>query len=454
MNLLRFDLPEAWGTAGFKQDALQPLWPRIERLRAELVALGSPLEDASICLPTDHRSFFRLPEQQLGDYVRIREASTLGKIFQVANGLHDQIDAIVVLGDIDLRSGAQALMQAGCDPYHNELTRAARGSKPRVYFEPNPYDNDGLVALLDRLRRPHWETWAERRWAVVSLRDGSTATRDDVALKHLVGELTRTLDGEVDRTDRQEIRSRLLIPVGPHDPTSAIKSMDPATEFEISPGLAGSWSVLSPAGLLPAAMLGLDCMKLLAGALAINQYFESTPLEQNFVAQLAALHHLSARRSPLTQRIVCFWSQALERLGPWYQGVMQTTGQGMGIPETLSAVCASHSTTSYVQPRDWGRFRARLEQHHEPRLVHHWLVTKSRTDPLGTESLDQRLAAFFQVNCGEPSGDQAVKDEDESGSLLATRTTLSQLDTYEMGQAFQFLMLATWIEKRLAWESD
>ena len=77
----------------------------------------------------------------------------------MANGIHHEIDAVAVLGIGGSYMGARALMEACCDPYHNELTRAERGSKPRMYFEGNNVDNDARnaffivfgVADMDRL---------------------------------------------------------------------------------------------------------------------------------------------------------------------------------------------------------------------------------------------------------------------------------------------------------------
>ena len=47
--------------------------------------------------------------------------------------------------------------------------------------------------------------------------------------------------------------------------------------FPVPDGVGGRFSVLSAVGLLPAALLGLDVEKLLAGAAAMNEHFRTAP---------------------------------------------------------------------------------------------------------------------------------------------------------------------------------
>ena len=44
-------------------------------------------------------------------------------------------------------------------------------------------------------------------------------------------------------------------------------------------------SVLSAVGLLPAALMGLDVVKLLEGAVAMNEHFRTAPPQENIVLQ-------------------------------------------------------------------------------------------------------------------------------------------------------------------------
>ena len=99
MSLLRFDAsgsihPEF----GITQEQLDELTPQLEALRSEIVETDRQQYDSGDIPaekdPLDAR-FFWLPEEQLAAYERDRERSELGRIFKVANGMHDEIDAVV-----------------------------------------------------------------------------------------------------------------------------------------------------------------------------------------------------------------------------------------------------------------------------------------------------------------------------------------------------------------------
>jgi hypothetical protein len=172
MSLLRFDPSGSLNDEfGITPDQVSSLSGKLGDLRTEMVETDRSQYDSGEIpaekQPLDAR-FFWLPEEQLAAYERDREGSELGRIFQVANGMHDQIDAVVVLGIGGSYMGARAMMEACCDPYHNELTRGGRGSKPRMYFEGNNVDNDASASLLCRLAAGGYgDSAAEKRFAIV-----------------------------------------------------------------------------------------------------------------------------------------------------------------------------------------------------------------------------------------------------------------------------------------------
>ncbi|HBJ35831.1 MAG TPA: glucose-6-phosphate isomerase, partial [Planctomycetaceae bacterium] len=136
MKMLRFDPSGSINAEfGVTNDQLKALYPRLMELRQEMVEVDAA-QYASGEVPADKQPldarFYWLPQEMLDDYTKQREASELGRIFKVANSLVKDIDAVVVLGIGGSYMGARAMMDACCNPYHNELRRAGRGSKPRM----------------------------------------------------------------------------------------------------------------------------------------------------------------------------------------------------------------------------------------------------------------------------------------------------------------------------------
>mgnify|MGYP003662917180 CR=1 FL=1 len=486
MTLPRFDRGSSFEKQ-FPDEVIDGLGPRLESLRARLTQLANPIRDSSaidlsegmtsVDSPSDDRSFFRLPERQYAAYVARREASDLGRVFAVANGLHDHVDAVVVCSDPGMAAGARALMQACCDPYHNERTRAMRGSKPRMYFQPNPHENDALASLLTRLRQPHAEQTCEQRWAIVSLEPGddlgrSTSHTDaDQAQRgrqYLVDQLRQTLDqasphsnldpaladfpladparaektqpeqADVKQAGIEQDLARFVVSIGGSKSIASLShvgganGMPPARQrFSLTPDLGPAWTVLSPAGMLPAAMLGLDCMKLLEGAVVINDHFQDTPLADNIAMRLAASNYLAARGG-LRHRLISTWSNALAGFGDWCGRLTQ------------DSAATDATTTVLVNPSELERFRALCRVADGNRLVQHLVAQKSKCDAIlgaDSRSMDAMMQATYRQTL----------DEIESPSFSLT---LSHIDTFTLGQLFQLTMIATWIEKELRCQDE
>ena len=198
MTLLRFDPSGAIDDSfGITQSQIDGLADELTKLRTEMVETDRSQYDRdevpAAKQPLDAR-FFWLPEEQLAAYEQNREASELGRIFTVANGLHPEIDAAVVLGIGGSYMGARAMMEACCDPYHNELTRGARGSKPRLYFEGNNVDNDASRSLLGRLAAGGYDNSPpEKKWAIIVISKSGGTMETAVAFRQFLAALESSL---------------------------------------------------------------------------------------------------------------------------------------------------------------------------------------------------------------------------------------------------------------------
>ena len=59
--------------------------------------------------------------------------------------------------------------------------------------------------------------------------------------------------------------------------------------FQIPDGVGGRFSILTAVGLLPAAIMGLDIVRLLEGAAAMNEHFCTAPVGENVVLDFTAV---------------------------------------------------------------------------------------------------------------------------------------------------------------------
>lgn len=447
MSLLRFDPSGSINPDyGITHDQIAELAGPLADLRREMIETDQRQYESGQ-VPADKRPldarFFWLPEVLLETYERDRERSELGRIFRVANGSHDLLDAVVVLGIGGSYMGARAMMDACCDPYHNERSRADRGSKPRMYFEGNNVDNDATAALLDRLAAAgEGPSAAERRWGIVVISKSGGTMETAVAFRQFLSRLETSLGGEAGA-----MLPQLVVPVTGtsgklHELASEIGCRE---TFSVPEGVGGRFSVLSAVGLLPAAFLGLDCMQLLRGAAAMNEHFRTAPYEENVVLRYVAVNHLLATRRGKSIRVLSVWGKALEAVGLWYDQLLaESNGKaGKGVTPLTT-----------VNTRD---LHSRHQQHQQganDKVFNNLIVESYRNDPLPVGRSDRNQDGLNDIadKTLPEIMSAAIRGTNEALHADGRPTTdliLPQIDTHALGQLFQMLMIATVIEGRL-----
>ena len=103
--------------------------------------------------------------------------------------------------------------------------------------------------------------------------------------------------------------------------------------FSVPDGVGGRFSVLSSVGLLPAALLGLDCIRLLEGAVAMTEHFANAQFEDNLIMQYVAVNHLLSQKRGKSVRVMSVWSKALEAFGLWHDQLLAESNgkEGLGV---------------------------------------------------------------------------------------------------------------------------
>ena len=243
----------------------------------------------------------------------LEHKSEVGQIQVTADRLAAEVDRVVVLGIGGSFMGARALLEACCHPYYNELPRAGRGNRPRITFEGNNVDNDAMQGLFDVLAGETDCGWAIN---VISKSGGTleTAAAFRILLKKL---------NEACVSNNTNLASRVVPITG-----KSGKLFDLATSlgceeiFAVPDGVGGRFSVLSAVGLMPAAIMGLNIVKLLEGAAAMNEHFRSAPVGENAVLDYTGICHLLEEKQGCDVRLLSTWGKRLEAVGLWYDQLL------------------------------------------------------------------------------------------------------------------------------------
>jgi len=249
---------------------------------------------------SDFLGFLDLPFQ--GDEV-------LETIQATADRLAALGDTHVVLGIGGSYLGARALIEALTHPYRNELPREARNGRPKIYWEGNNVDPDSMSALLGLL--PSSRPGSIERAFTLNVISKSGTTLETAVSFRIFHERTRQVYGTeyapyiVATTDGSKGKLR------------ALADREGFETFVIPDDVGGRYSVLTPVGLLPAAVAGIDIRELLAGARFMAERCKTTDLRQNPAYLYAALQFMAVKKG-YDISLMAAWSKRLEFFGFWY----------------------------------------------------------------------------------------------------------------------------------------
>lgn len=91
--------------------------------------------------------------------------------------------------------------------------------------------------------------------------------------------------------------------------------------FEIPENVGGRFSVLTPVGLLPAALLGFDIQKMISGAKKMKELFFSENFEQNLPYQIALIQYLLSIKGK-NMTVLMPYAQKLFKFSDWYRQLL------------------------------------------------------------------------------------------------------------------------------------
>jgi len=114
----------------------------------------------------------------------------------------------------------------------------------------------------------------------------------------------------------------------------------------IPENVGGRFSVLSPVGLLPALLLGIDIEEILAGAENMANLFTSTEFEINLPFQMASIQYLLEWNRGIDITVLMPYSSRLYALADWYRQLLAESigkeGKGLS-PMRALGVTDQHS---------------------------------------------------------------------------------------------------------------
>ncbi len=263
--------------------------------RDEITSYQSRVEEA-------HQALLRQKEKgEIGFMDLPFRTEEARSILKAAESFRRGVEACLVLGIGGSSLGGRALRDAIKTPLYNEMP--GHEPFPRLYFAEN-IDPESFTELLGLLS-------PNRTLVVVISKSGGTAETMSQFLivmdwlKHHLGNSYSNHLVAVTDPEKGALRE--------------IARNEGIAAFEIPPNVGGRFSVLTPVGLFPAALIGIDIVSLLEGAAAMAERCGEADLTSNPAYLNAVIHYIYdvERRKPLS--VLMPYADSLLSFADWYR---------------------------------------------------------------------------------------------------------------------------------------
>ena len=367
---------------------------------------------------------------EYGFYGLVDQEETVREITAFAEGLGQAYDHVLVLGIGGSALGTKALLQALRRPAWNEWDDEGRDFFPRLTVLEN-VDPTSIAAALRRI---------DPRRVLVNVISKSGGTAETMAQYLVVRHwLEEALGAAAYR--------HLVFTTDPaRGALRELASREGIATLSVPPEVGGRFSVLSPVGLLPAALVGIDVAGLLAGARRAVERAAEEELTRNPPALYAALHWVAD--ADLGARIHVFmpYTDRLRELAEWYRQLWA---------ESLGKRVDREGREVHVGPTPLGAVGA-TDQHSQVQLFMEGpfdkVITFATVDQLGEDlPIPERpdLPPDLDYLPGHTLGELLRAEYQATSAALAQMGRMSctlrlpDLSAESLGETIMFFQLAT-----------
>ena len=252
-----------------------------------------------------------------------------------AASLRAKADVVICIGIGGSYLGAKAVLDAMSNPF--ELLHA-KHENPIVLFAGQNISEDYTAELLAAVK--------DHSIATIVISKSGTTTEPAIAFRIIKEEIEK-------RYGKEEARERIVaITDQARGALKTLATQEGYQTFVIPDNVGGRFSVLTPVGLLPLAVGGVDIEKLVAGATAMEAATaEGVAFEDNLAAQYAAARNVLYNGGKKIE-ILGSYEPKLQNINEWWKQLYgESEGKdGKGIfPASVTFTADLHSMGQYIQ---------------------------------------------------------------------------------------------------------
>lgn len=368
------------------------------------------------------------------------KVDSLKEITDLANEVKAKCEYVIVIGIGGSDLGARAVHRALNHQFYNQISEV-RGGNPKLYFVGDTTDPVALQEVLDAVD-------LTKTVLIVISKSGDTIEPMSVFL-YLRNKL-------LDAVGQQFLADRIIAITDSSKGTlREIANLEGYKTLPMPEGVGGRFSVLSPVGLFPLAVAGIDIEALLEGARYLDEGDNmSFDVRQNTVAYYTYLLYLAYTRKHQTIRVMMPYTYGLRDVGFWYR---QLWAESLGKSARLDGTSAGIGPTpiAALGPTD---------QHSQLQLYMEGPINKLITFITVSEPLLHRNEDYSLKDMAIPPSfeqiegvsylkghtfDSILKAEQKSTAYSLAQAgrpschiEMERLDAYNLGQLLYFFELA------------
>ncbi len=259
----------------------------------------------------------------------------LADVKACAAGLRSKAEVVIVIGIGGSYLGTKAVLEALQNPFQQLI----KGRKdPHIVFAGHTISEDYMAELMEAVK--------DYPIATIVISKSGTTTEPAIAFRIVKQEIER-------RYGAKEASERIVAITDKS--RGALKSVADRAGYKsyvIPDNVGGRYSVLTPVGLLPLAVAGIDIDALVAGAQRMEAATAAgVPFEKNPAAIYAAARYALYRKGYKIE-ILAAYEPGLQYLGEWWKQLYgESEGkEGKGIfPAGVIFSTDLHSMGQYIQ---------------------------------------------------------------------------------------------------------
>lgn len=337
---------------------------------------------------------------------------------QLATQIRQDTDLFIVVGIGGSYLGAKAVI---------EMLQKSNSNGPQIRYAGHQISGTQLKRLIDEISVPK-EDGSPKRVTVNIISKSGTTLEPALAFRVLMDWMDQTYG-------RDEASKRVIATTS--EQGGALNQSIAARGFKkfvLPNDIGGRFSVLSPVGLLPIAVAGIDIKRLYYAAVDTYQKLEENP---NDLIEYAAVRSALHKKGTATDVISSFFPE-LHGMGGWMQ---QLLGESEGksskglFPAVLDYSTDLHSLGQLVQDGPRNLMETFIHVQNPPQLLK---VPSSATNEDGLNYLAGR--DFSEV---AEKAYQGTKQAHIDGGIPVISVTLSKLDEESAGAFIYFYELFT-----------